>query len=106
MRTDKIPAGPADAILVLGVAELLAVRLPANPNDDKAGIVTQVEESTGRDLLVGGDIGPSVFSWWALPRGTVSLKNPPGAGAPAKSRPTRKIEDALKKHGWGGRFVK
>jgi AsmA protein len=81
MRTVKILAGLVGGILVLCVAGLLAVRLLVNPNDYKAKIVTLVKESTGRDLVLKGDIELSVFPWVALQLGPASLGNPPGFGA-------------------------
>jgi AsmA protein len=81
MRTVKILAGLVGGIIVLIVAGLLAVWLLVNPNDYKARIATAVKESTGRELLLQGDIKLSVFPWVALQLGPASLGNPPGFGA-------------------------
>jgi AsmA protein len=81
MRTVKILAGLVGGIIVLIVAGLLAVWLLVNPNDYKARIASAVKESTGRELLLKGDIKLSVFPWVALQLGPASLGNPPGFDA-------------------------
>jgi AsmA protein len=81
MRTVKILAGLVGGIIVLIAAGLLAVWLSVNPNDYKARIATAVKESTGRELLLKGDIKLSVFPWVALQLGPASLGNPPGFDA-------------------------
>jgi AsmA protein len=81
MRTVKILAGLVGGIIVLIAVGLLAVWLLVNPNDYKARIATAVKESTGRELLLQGDIKLSVFPWVALQLGPASLGNPPGFGA-------------------------
>jgi len=44
-----------------------------NPNDYKGRIAAAVKESTGRDLVLQGDIKLSVFPWIALELGPASL---------------------------------
>jgi len=78
VRTVKILAGVVGGIIVLIAAGLLAVWLLVNPNDYRARIAAAVEESTGRDLQLKGDIKLSVFPWVALQLGPASLGNPPG----------------------------
>ncbi len=80
MRKVKILAGLVGGILVLGVAAPVAVWLLVNPNDYKGRIADAVKESTGRDLLLQGDIQLSVFPWVALKLGPASLGNPAGFG--------------------------
>ncbi len=80
MRTVKILAGVVGGILVLLAAALLAVWLSVNPNDYKGQIAAAVKQSTGRDLVLTGDIKLSVFPWVALELGPASLGNPPGFG--------------------------
>jgi AsmA protein len=80
VRTVKILAGVVGGILVLIVAGLLAVWWLVNPNDYKGRIAEAVKESTGRDLVLKGDIKLSVFPWIALELGPASLGNPPGFG--------------------------
>jgi len=59
---------------------LLAVWLLVNPNDYKGRIAAAVKESTGRELILTGDIKLSVFPWVALGLGPATLGNPPGFG--------------------------
>ena len=66
--------------MVLIAAGLLAVWWLVNPNDYKGRIADSVKESTGRDLVLKGDIKLSVFPWVALELGPASLGNPPGFG--------------------------
>ena len=80
MRKVKILAGVVGGILVLVVAVLVGVWLLVNPNDYKPRIASAVKESTGRDLVLKGDIKLSVFPWVALELGPASLGNPPGFG--------------------------
>jgi AsmA protein len=80
VRTVKILAGVVGGIIGLFVAGLLAVWLLVNPNDYKGRIAAAVKESTGRELILKGDIKLSVFPWVALELGPASLGNPPGFG--------------------------
>jgi AsmA protein len=80
MRTVKILAGRVGGIIVLAVAAVLTVWLLVKPNDYKARIATAVTESTGRELVVAGDIKLSAFPWVALEFGPASLGNLPGFG--------------------------
>ena len=81
MRTVKVLAGLAGGIILLIVVGLLAVWALVNPNDYKGRIAAAVKESTGRELILKGDIKLSVFPWVALELGPASLGNPPGFGA-------------------------
>src|SRR6202795_325310 len=81
MRTVKVLAGLAGGISILIMVGLLAVWLLANPNDYKGRIAAAVKESTGRELILKGDLKLSVFPWVALELGPASLGNPPGFGA-------------------------
>jgi AsmA protein len=74
-------AGAAGAIIVLIAVALMAVWWLVNPNDYKARIADSVKESTGRELVLKGDIKLSVFPWIALELGPASLGNPPGFDA-------------------------
>jgi AsmA protein len=80
MRTVKILTGLVGGIIVLIVAALIAVWLLVNPNVFKGRIASAVQESTGRALILKGDITLSVFPWVALQLGPASLGNPPGFG--------------------------
>src|SRR3984957_4834303 len=81
MRTGKGLAGLAVGIILLIAVGLLAVWALVNPNDYKGRIAAAVKESTGRELILKGDIKLSVFPWVALELGPASLGNPPGFGA-------------------------
>src|SRR6266478_8152965 len=78
VRTVKVLAGVMGGILVLIAAGLVAVWWLVNPNDYKGRIAAAVKESTGRELVLQGDIKLSVFPWIALELGPASLGNPPG----------------------------
>jgi AsmA protein len=80
VRTVKILAGVVGGLIGLLVAALLAVWLTVNPNDYKGRIAAAVKESTGRDLVLKGDIKLTMFPWVALALGPASLGNPPGFG--------------------------
>src|SRR5450631_3726658 len=83
MRTSTILASLVGGIIALVAAALLAVALWVHPNDYKARIAAAVEQSTGRELVLTGDIRLSVFPWVALELGPATLKNPPGFGEEA-----------------------
>lgn len=74
-------------VYLIGILVLLiviaAVALPfvVDPNDFKDDITRVVEEKTGRQLNIKGDLGLSVFPWLALEIGETSLSNAPGFGA-------------------------
>jgi AsmA protein len=80
MRTVKILAVLVAGITVLVIAVLLGVWFLVNPNDYKGRIAAAAKESTGRELILKGDIKLSVFPWIALELGPASLGNPPGFG--------------------------
>jgi AsmA protein len=52
--------------------------LVIDPNDYKDDIASAVESKTGRQLVMEGDIGLSVFPWLALEIGPTTLANAPG----------------------------
>jgi AsmA protein len=81
MRTVKVLAALAGGIILFIVVGLLAVRALVNPNDYKGRIAAAVKDSTGRELILKGDLKLSVFPWVALELGPASLGNPPGFGA-------------------------
>lgn len=80
MRTVKILAGLLGGIVIVVVVLLVGVWLFVNPNDYKGRISAAVKQSTGRELVLKGDIKLSVFPWVALELGPASLGNPPGFG--------------------------
>lgn len=74
------------ALIVLGVFAALvataAVVLPLvfDPNDYKDEIAAAVEEKTGRELTIPGDIELSIFPWLGVDLGEVRLANAAGFG--------------------------
>lgn len=81
MRGLKITGLVLGAFAALLIILLLALHLLVNPNDFKGRIAKVVRDSTGRELLLPGDIKLSVFPWVALEFGPASLGNPPGFAA-------------------------
>ncbi len=80
MRIGRILSILVGGIVALFVAVLLAVWLLVNPNAYKGRITAAVKESTGRDLLLTGDIKLALFPRIALELGPASLGNPAGFG--------------------------
>jgi AsmA protein len=80
MRNLKLWGVLAGGIVALLGAVLLAVWLLVNPNAYKGQIAAAVQQSTGRELKLQGDIRLSVIPWVALELGPASLGNPAGFG--------------------------
>jgi AsmA protein len=80
MRILKLVGIALGGLVALLVIVLLAVRLFVNPNDYKDRIALAVQNSTGRELELPGEIKLSVFPWIALELGPASLGSPPGFG--------------------------
>jgi AsmA protein len=80
MRNLKLWGVLAGGIVALLGAVLLGVWLLVNPNAYKGKIAAAVQESTGRELKLRGDIKLSVIPWVALELGPASLGNPAGFG--------------------------
>jgi AsmA protein len=67
-------------VFVLIVAAVVILPLVITPNDYKPQIIEAVKQQTGRDLLIEGDIGLSVFPKVGLNLGRTSLSNAEGFG--------------------------
>jgi AsmA protein len=80
MRVGKILGIVIGGIIAALLVALLAVRLFVNPNDYKSRIAAAVKQSTGRDLVLEGDLNLSVFPWVGLELGRARLGNLPGFG--------------------------
>jgi AsmA protein len=78
MRILRLIAFVVGGVLALLVIAVVAIWLLVNPNDYKGRIVTEVRNTTGRDLALPGSIKLSVFPWIALEAGPASLGNPAG----------------------------
>ena len=66
-------------VLVAGIGVAALVYL-VDWNDFKDTIQNQVKEQTGRDLIITGDLSPSVFPWAGIQIGEISLANAAGFG--------------------------
>jgi AsmA protein len=62
------------------VTAVIVVPLVVDPNDYRDEINTLVERQTGRELVIEGDIGLSVFPWLGLEIGETRLANAEGFG--------------------------
>ncbi len=75
-------------IVLIGVATLVGVAVIASvalflffdPNDFRDEISTAVKESTGRELVIEGDLSLSIFPWIAVEIGQTRLGNAEGFG--------------------------
>ncbi len=68
--------------LVLAVGALIALALLVDPNDHKERIATAVKETTGRDLIIGGDLGWTFFPSIGFSAQDVTFGNADGFTAP------------------------
>lgn len=66
------------AVVALVTAVLLALVVFVDPNDFKDDITQAVQEATGRELSLQGDIELSVFPWLGLNLGAAQLSNAAG----------------------------
>lgn len=76
----KIFAWLVGIVLLVIVVASIALPLFFNPNDFKPQIVQLVQEKTGRELTLQGDITLSVFPWLGVKTGALALGNAPGFG--------------------------
>ena len=76
----KIIFGILVTIFVLIIAAVVILPLIITPNDYKPQIIEAVKQQTGRDLVIEGDIGLSVFPKVGLNLGRTSLSNAEGFG--------------------------
>ncbi len=65
-------------LLVLIIAAIILVPMFVDLNDHKQRIILEVKKATGRDLVIAGEIGLSVFPRFALELNGLSLSNAPG----------------------------
>lgn len=80
MRPLRIVAYVAAGLIGLIVIGLVLVVVFVDPNDYRDDIEKLVEEKTGRELTLSGDLKLSVFPWIALESGPASLGDAPGFG--------------------------
>ncbi len=79
-RILKLLAVFVGALLVLIVVAGLLVALLVDPNDYRDEIAQAVEDATGRELTIEGDLSLSVFPWVAIEVGRTQLGNAEGFG--------------------------
>lgn len=68
------------AVVVLAIIVVIAVSLLFDPNDYRDDIELAVENNTGRELNIEGDVSLSIFPWLAVEVGTTTLGNAAGFG--------------------------
>jgi len=74
----KILIGIVATIVVVLVGLAVAVALIFEPNDYRPWIVDTVEQSTGRQLALEGDLDLTLFPCCAVAVGPATLSNPKG----------------------------
>ncbi len=79
-RLFKILGWVVGLALLLLVAAVVILPLVVDPNDYKDEIIARVQEQTGRNLKIDGDIDLSVFPWLGLKIGGLELSNAKGFG--------------------------
>ncbi len=79
-RAPKIIAWAIAGIVAVFVLAAIAFRLFFDPNDFREEISGAVRESTGRELVIEGDIELKIFPWLAIDIGRTTLGNAPGFG--------------------------
>ncbi|MDE2345521.1 MAG: AsmA family protein, partial [Gammaproteobacteria bacterium] len=69
--------------ILLALIIITAIVLPFifTPNDLKPRIAKLVQDKTGRELSISGDIKLSIFPWLGAQIGNMSLSNASGFGA-------------------------
>jgi AsmA protein len=80
MRGLRIAAYVAAGLIGLIVIALVLVVMFVDPNDYRDDIQRIVEQKTGRELKLSGDLKLSVFPWIALETGAATLGDAPGFG--------------------------
>jgi AsmA protein len=68
------------AVVVFLVVAAVLVAVLFDPNDFREDIAAEVESRTGREFVIEGDLGLSVFPWLAIDVGRTQLGNAPGFG--------------------------
>ena len=79
-RLLKILGIAVGAIVLLLVVVAVAVSLLFDPNDYKDDITAAVQNATGRQLTLDGDLELAVFPTIRIAVGAASLSNAPGFG--------------------------
>ena len=77
----KFTAIAAAALVTLLIVAAILFALLFDANDFRDEIEAGVEQATGRELTIAGDIGLSILPWFAIDMQRVELGNAPGFGA-------------------------
>ncbi|HXS79014.1 MAG TPA: AsmA family protein, partial [Gammaproteobacteria bacterium] len=85
-RVLKILGLAVGAVVVLLVVVAVAVTLLFDPNDYKDEITAAVQDATGRQLTLDGDLELAVFPTIRIAVGSASLSNAPGFGSEPMAR--------------------
>jgi len=85
-RVLKILGLAVGAVVVLLVVVAVAVTLLFDPNDYKDEIMAAVQDATGRQLTLDGDLELAVFPTIRIAVGSASLSNAPGFGSEPMAR--------------------
>lgn len=80
MKAIRVLLSLIGVLLLLIVAAVVIIPLVVDPNDFKPQISQLVQERTGRELQIPGEIDLSIFPWLALELGEVQLSNAEGFG--------------------------
>ena len=89
-RIFKIVFGLIGALLLLVIVALVGAKLFIDPNDYRDSIAAKVEQQTGRELQIEGEIKLSFFPWLGLSLGAMELGNAKGFA----DKPFARIEAA------------
>ena len=81
MKAVKIVGVVLGGLIGLFLLIGLAVSLFFDPNDYRDELATQVQEQSGRELEIDGDLKLSIFPWLAVEVGPARLSDAPGFGA-------------------------
>jgi AsmA protein len=79
-RLSKVVVWVIAAVVALFAVAAIAVFLFFDPSDFRDDIAEAVKKSTGRDLVIDGDVSLQVFPWLAVEVGHAALGNAPGFG--------------------------
>jgi AsmA protein len=79
-RLVKILLVVVAAFVGVGIIAAAALYLFVDPNDFRDEISSAVKKSTGRDLVIEGDLSLSIFPWIAVEIGRTELGNAEGFG--------------------------
>ena len=79
-RPAKILAWVIAAILAVFALAAIALTFFFDPNDFREDIASAVQDSTGRELRIDGDISVQLFPWLAVQVGHAALGNAEGFG--------------------------